>query len=124
MKNGKQLKSGALKTVKSIVSQKCPHCGESKVFEKNSWFKIPHMKEKCDHCSYRFDREPGYFLGAMYVSYGLAVLQGIITFVLLHTIVPNLETIWVPFIILGVILILSRSNFKLSRVIYIHLFPW
>lgn len=31
------------------------------------------MYESCPVCGLKFDREQGYFLGAMYVSYGLSI---------------------------------------------------
>jgi hypothetical protein len=31
------------------------------------------MNDRCPHCGLDFNREPGYFLGAMYISYGLAL---------------------------------------------------
>jgi len=31
------------------------------------------MYERCTVCDLKFEREAGYFLGAMYVSYGLAL---------------------------------------------------
>ena len=31
------------------------------------------MNERCAVCGLKFEREPGYFLGAMYISYGLAL---------------------------------------------------
>ena len=31
------------------------------------------MWDNCPVCGLQFEREPGYFLGAMYVSYGLSV---------------------------------------------------
>ena len=31
------------------------------------------MHDCCPTCGLRFNREPGYFLGAMYISYGLAL---------------------------------------------------
>ena len=38
------------------------------------------MHERCPVCDLRFEREQGYFLGAMYVSYalGLAVLGSLV----------------------------------------------
>lgn len=30
------------------------------------------MHERCPVCSLRYEREPGYFLGSLYISYGLA----------------------------------------------------
>jgi hypothetical protein len=32
------------------------------------------MYERCLVCDLRFEREPGYFLGAMYISFGLAIV--------------------------------------------------
>jgi len=32
------------------------------------------MNERCSICDLKFEREPGYFLGAMYVSYGLGIV--------------------------------------------------
>jgi hypothetical protein len=34
---------------------------------------FPKMCERCALCDLKFEREPGYFLGAMYLSYGLGV---------------------------------------------------
>lgn len=31
------------------------------------------MYERCLDCDLKFEREPGYFLGAMYISYGIGV---------------------------------------------------
>ena len=31
------------------------------------------MNDRCPVCGLHFNREPGYFLGAMYISYGLGI---------------------------------------------------
>ena len=31
------------------------------------------MYERCPYCDLKYEREPGYFLGAMYIGYGLGV---------------------------------------------------
>jgi hypothetical protein len=41
------------------------------------------MHERCPVCDLKFDREPGYFLGAMYVSYGLGIVIVALTAALL-----------------------------------------
>ena len=108
-----------------ILNEKCPNCGKGDVYEKKKKFiELPVMREECTECHYHFDREPGYFLGAMYISYALAVLQGILTFLVLYTFLPNISTIWVVAIILFVISLFSMKNYKLSRIIYIHIFPY
>ena len=32
------------------------------------------MRPACDRCGYPFGREPGYFLGSVYINYGLTAL--------------------------------------------------
>ncbi len=110
--------------VLNILKERCPNCSQGHVFKKGNLLKMPVMNEKCEACGYKFDREPGYFLGAMYVSYGIAVFFGILTYLACYFFFPSLQVIYIPIAILFVILAISRKNFKLSRVIYIHLFPW
>jgi hypothetical protein len=35
------------------------------------------MHERCPACGLKFEREPGYFLGAMYFSYALSIPPGL-----------------------------------------------
>jgi uncharacterized protein (DUF983 family) len=53
----------------AIVRRRCPECGRGSIF------RAPFaMNEKCPDCGLLFGRgEPGYFTGAMYVSYALAI---------------------------------------------------
>ncbi|MGZ3865351.1 MAG: hypothetical protein ACXVJI_23315 [Mucilaginibacter sp.] len=112
-------------SLKGMLQGKCPHCGKGYVFIKGEkLLQMPVMHEHCQECNYQFDREPGYFLGAMYLSYGFAVIQAITIFLLVHFLFPALATIWTPVFIMLVILIFAKTNYKLSRVMYIHIFPW
>jgi uncharacterized protein (DUF983 family) len=43
---------------------------------------FPRMHRACPVCGLRYEREPGYFLGAMYISYGLAVPLMLVFFLL------------------------------------------
>src|SRR6187549_2648221 len=113
---GSMLQRPKQNLVLRMLTEKCPHCGQGQVFEKKkSPVQLPVMKTRCDNCNYLFDREPGYFLGAMYISYGLAVLQGIITFLICHFFFSNLPTLTVCFILIGVLLLFSLRNYRLSR---------
>ena len=108
----------------SILNERCPNCRKSAVYyPTKSISHMPEMKVKCDNCNYKFDREPGYFLGAMYISYAIAVFLGITTFVLLYFLFPNLSFNWIITILAFVMIIAAKKNYKLSRIIYIHIFP-
>jgi uncharacterized protein (DUF983 family) len=55
-----------------MLSQLCPRCHAGKIFHR-SIFLFPAMHERCPGCGLKFEREEGYFLGAMYIGYGLAL---------------------------------------------------
>lgn len=108
-----------------ILQEKCPQCGQSDVFKKNAkLFAVPEMNIRCKHCNYSFDREPGYFIGAMYISYGIAVFFCILTFLVFHFGFPSLPLIYTPIAIIAMMVLIAKKNFKISRIIYIHIFPW
>ena len=52
----------------SILQQRCPRCRRGKVFRYSVFRGFPKMHERCPVCDLKFEREPGYFLGAMYIS--------------------------------------------------------
>ena len=111
--------------VTHIFTEKCPKCRTGQVFEKKSdALKLPVMKSHCEICNYQFDREPGYFIGAMYLSYGFAVFQGISTFLICYFFFPNLSTLSITLFVVGVITLFSLQNYKWSRVMYMYIFPW
>lgn len=62
------------RTVLRGCQLKCPRCGAGYLFR--GWF---HMRKQCDWCGLDFVREPGFYLGSIYINYGLTAL--LITFV-------------------------------------------
>jgi uncharacterized protein (DUF983 family) len=100
----------------------CPKCGNTKIFSTKGsllLFKEPKMNSSCSECGYHFDKEPGYFIGAMYISYGMAILELIPTFLIFFWIVP----LWALFTILMVVLFGAMFfNFRFSRILWIHIF--
>jgi uncharacterized protein (DUF983 family) len=61
-------------TFGSILRQRCPRCRMGRIFRYSIFRGFPKMCERCPVCDLKFEREPGYFLGAMYFSYVLGVL--------------------------------------------------
>jgi uncharacterized protein (DUF983 family) len=60
--------------LRDILEQRCPRCRIGGIFRYSIFRGFPKMCERCSICDLKFEREPGYFLGAMYVSFGLGVL--------------------------------------------------
>ena len=78
------------------------------------------LKEKCPNCSHTFEIEPGYFYGAMFVSYALVVMEMFLFFLLSLpfdiTLNIRLTIIIVPMLFLSIV------NFRFSRIIWMYLF--
>jgi uncharacterized protein (DUF983 family) len=69
--------SSQVSALRAILSQRCPQCRQGRVFRRGL-----EMFTYCPICKLHFQREQGYFLGAMYFSYFLSI-PFIVTFFLL-----------------------------------------
>lgn len=106
----------------AVINAKCPRCRKGDMFINSMYgFKAQKMNTDCSHCNLKFEREPGYFYVAMFVSYALSVAQMITAGVLTYFITGNTESPWLymatifPFVFL-----LSPFNYRYSRVILLH----
>jgi uncharacterized protein (DUF983 family) len=61
-------------TASAILHQLCPRCRSARMFRTSVFKGFPKMHEHCPVCGLKFEREQGYFLGAMYISYALALI--------------------------------------------------
>ena len=84
--------------------------------------RLTDMHETCDVCGLQYEREPGFFYGAMYVSYAFSV--GILltnVFVLYNFF--NDPDIWIYITSVTVTsLLLYPVVFRFSRIIFLHVF--
>ena len=108
----------------SIIKAKCPHCHEGDFFETRNPYnlkKFDKMHKNCPVCGEDFERETGFYYGAMYASYGLTVLFGITIF-LLMCVLFNFETTTylITFVILQVLLL--PIFYRTARLLWINVF--
>jgi uncharacterized protein (DUF983 family) len=109
-----------ISTTAAIVQQLCPRCRRSRIFRSSIFTGFPKMYERCPSCGLKYEREPGYFLGAMYISYGLALVTITAIAVLLWLAVGwSLQKSVVVAIL--VFLPLAWPLTLLARVLWIHL---
>ena len=116
------LKKGS--KLNSILTGTCPKCqNESMYIDKNPYhlIKVLDMHETCSHCKLKYQLEPSFFYGAMYVSYGVNVALGIAAFVISFVFLKL--SLKVSFIsIIATIVILYPLVLRWSRNIYINMF--
>ena len=108
----------------AFAAQRCPRCHQGPAF-KTSAFNLAHfqdMHESCPVCHQHFEPEPGFYWGAMYISYAfsvaIVVAVGIATYVLGHD--PD-TWVYVAAVAVSTVLLLPLS-FRYSRTVMLHLF--
>ena len=106
----------------ALVNSKCPRCRKGNVFINSMYgFKAQKMHQNCLHCNLKFEREPGYFYVAMFVSYAFNVVQMILAGMLTYIITGNTENPWLYMaVIFPVVFILAPFNYRFSRLILLH----
>ena len=103
-----------------IYHQLCPRCRTGRIFCTSIFRIFPRMNERCPDCGLKFEREQGYFLGAMYFSYFIAtviiVLLAVLAWAVLRWDLP--ESVGV-----GFLLFLPAASVVtfFSRVLWIYL---
>ena len=108
----------------SILNNKCPRCHEGDFFINNNPYNlktVDKMHVHCPKCGEQYERETGFYFGAMYVSYGLNIALGVALFVL-TVLILDMSAITFLFIFLGSVLLLFPWIFRKSRLIWINLF--
>src|SRR5580704_3591130 len=58
-----------------VLRQVCPRCRTGKIYPTSIFRSLPKMNDQCAVCRLWFEREEGYFLGAMVVDYALAMVM-------------------------------------------------
>lgn len=108
----------------SILKCKCPKCHEGDLFINKKLFKIKNFLEvpdNCKRCNQDFQIEAGFYLGAMFVSYGLTIAVAVAVFVAFTTF--NAYSL-VPYLIATTILLILTTPYilRISRSIWIAMF--
>jgi uncharacterized protein (DUF983 family) len=107
----------------AIITSKCPKCRRGKVFSGTLYgLNFQETNERCSHCGMKFEVEPGYFYGAMYVSYVFVVGEMLNVGLLTYLITGNDSSPWLYIsTIVGTILLLTPINYRYSRILLLHL---
>jgi hypothetical protein len=108
----------------SISANKCPKCQEGDFFiYKNPYNlkKFDKMNEECPVCHEGFDKEPGFYQGAMYVNYALSIAAGVGWFIIIYLMYGFDPTIFM-FSFLVVLILLLPIMFRIGRLVWLNFF--
>lgn len=107
-----------------LMQGKCPRCREGDMFTYPAYkfTKFNVMNDTCPHCGIKLEPEPGYYQGAMFVSYALAViLIGVISFVLYFGFGNPSEWTYITACTIAILLFVP-FNYRYSRILFLYFF--
>jgi uncharacterized protein (DUF983 family) len=91
------------------IRLKCPRCGAGSLYAKPF-----HMRVHCPSCGLKFEREQGYFVGAIYINYAATIAIAVPGFFILDVLarlsIDQQLWIWVPFAIIFPLLFFHHSR--------------
>lgn len=109
----------------SILKFKCPHCHEGDFFKSNNPYNFSSMAvtyDNCPNCKRKLLIEPGFYYGAMYVSYAFGVAH-IISFVVAKFVLDFEMAFWNFIILVGsALLMISPVYYALSKIVWANMF--
>ena len=79
------------------------------------------MYEVCGTCGYRFERESGFFVGAMYISYALAIPLYLAFAAILRLLLRGWSDLSILALALPIFVPCAPFLFRYSRVIWMHI---
>lgn len=88
---------------------RCPRCGQGSLYGKAFT-----MNEHCENCGLKFEREQGYFIGAIYINYAATVAIAVPGFFVLDALtnitINQQLALWVPFAVIFPLLFFHHSR--------------
>ena len=114
--------SSFMSSMLNLLLCRCPNCGKTDMF-KSSAFNLLHfieMRDSCDQCHLNFHPEPGYYLGAMYISY---VINSFIFLAVALTVKFKYDfTLTNTFLLLGILsFVLLPYTLRFSRTLWLFI---
>src|SRR6266571_3915827 len=70
----------------AMLHMRCPRCCRGKIYQSRS-----RMHQRCPVCDLLFHREPGYFLGALYISYGASCIVLMLALLAASLLFPDVD---------------------------------
>jgi uncharacterized protein (DUF983 family) len=107
--------------LEAFIKAKCPRCRRGNIYATPTYsFSGQKMHDRCSHCGLLYEREPGYWYVAMFVSYAFNVAEMVTAAVGLH-ILTGSNSPWVYVgVLMAVIFLLSPFNYRYSRVALLY----
>lgn len=107
----------------ALLKLRCPRCHAGHLFTHpaTDLRHFDEMPRYCPICQQTFEPEPGFYYGAMYVSYGFSVLLVVTVGVLLYFLGDPPAWVYVT-AVTGTMVLLTPLSFRYARAIMLYAF--
>jgi ribosomal protein S27AE len=109
--------------VYSVLFNKCPRCGQGDFFVTKSAYslKFDQMNKACPHCGENLVPEPGFYQGALYMSYAFYVVFMLIYFFIFVNLFGEYLDYFL-YSIIPVLILLTPLFYRLARRAWLAIF--
>lgn len=107
-----------------ILRMRCPYCREGQFYVSHP-YDLSHagdVLDECPACHRNYNIEYGFYMGAMYLAYGLSVIVGFTAFLLMVWLLPQASFVWQIVAVCSSVLVLAPLVYAYSKVIYGNIF--
>jgi uncharacterized protein (DUF983 family) len=111
-------------TALALLQQRCPRCHEGNLFTTSALHltRFTDMPEDCPVCGQHYEPEPGFFWGAMYISYAFSTAIMLVTGLLVYHLLHD-PAVWVYVTSVAVAaVLLTPLSLRYSRTVLLYLF--
>jgi uncharacterized protein (DUF983 family) len=108
----------------SVLRWKCPNCHGGDLFCTSNPYnpsRIAEMPDSCPDCGQKYLLEPGFYYGAMYVSYALTVALSVAVFVAM-IVLWEFSIGWYLGLNAAAIILMFPIIFRTSRAVWLNIF--
>jgi len=104
-----------LNVIRGVCANQCPRCRVGSVF-----LGFYSMNALCPHCGFKFEKEPGYFMGAVFAGY-IIVFFSLLPTIVFGLLIKELSLSEMIFVGVSQILIMHPLLFRFSKLIWLYL---
>ncbi|MEO7081438.1 MAG: hypothetical protein ABIY71_07920, partial [Flavobacteriales bacterium] len=108
----------------SILNFKCPYCHEGDFFVAHPYNlkRVGDLHDRCSECNGRYTIEPGFYYGAMYVSYAMGTALAVSIWVAFLVLAPDAPLPWIIGVVSIVMIGVGPLFYALSKIIWANMF--
>jgi uncharacterized protein (DUF983 family) len=97
------------------TTKRCARCGSGHLFER--WFT---MVDDCPHCGLHFEREQGYWAGALAINIGIAGATFVVAFVVaLALTIPDIPVVPLLAVLVPLMIVVPTVAYPFSKTIWV-----